>query len=128
MLDIPYIVQENKQRMEQLQPKITEMNELMSQMKDAEGVDPEELSQLQSELKDFDSRMDTLNDDISKEEDRWAMICNSCFVLFFVCGFMWVPLLSSNFSSEQRPPRMKHLSFKNITNSRRCFKRIGNVI
>ena len=70
MLDIPYIVQENKQRMEQLQPKITEMNELMSQMKDAEGVDPEELSQLQSELKDFDSRMDTLNDDISKEEDR----------------------------------------------------------
>ncbi len=70
MLDMPYIFQENKQRMEQLQPKITEMNELMSQMKDAEGVDPEELSQLQSELKDFDSRMDSLSNDISKEEDR----------------------------------------------------------
>ena len=56
--------------MEQLQPRITELNELMSQMKDADGVDQDELSQLQSELKDFDSKMDTLSDDISKEEER----------------------------------------------------------
>ena len=70
MLDIPYIVQENKQRMEQLQPKITEMNELMSQMKDAEGVDPEELSQLQSELKDFDSQLSTITEQITEEEKR----------------------------------------------------------
>ena len=54
--------------MEQLQPKIAELNELMSQMKDAEGVDPEELSQLQSELKDFDSRKAAVNEDISPEE------------------------------------------------------------
>ncbi len=70
MLDIPYIFQENKQRMEQLQPKITEMNELMSQMKDAEGVDPEELSQLQSELKDFDSQLSTITEQITEEEKR----------------------------------------------------------
>ncbi|CAB4006965.1 dystonin-like isoform X1, partial [Paramuricea clavata] len=64
------LLDENKQRMEQLQPKITELNELMSQMKDADDVDQDELSQLQSELKDFDSKMDTLSDDISKEEER----------------------------------------------------------
>ena len=63
-------MQENQQRMEQLQPKITELNELMAQMKDAEGVDPEELSELQSELKDFDSRTETINDEITKEEKR----------------------------------------------------------
>ena len=56
--------------MEQLQPKITELNELMAQMKDAEGVDPEELSELQSELKDFDSRTEAINDEITKEEKR----------------------------------------------------------
>ena len=56
--------------MEQLQPKITEMNELMSQMKDAEGVDPEELSELQSELKEFDSKIGTLNENIKSEEKR----------------------------------------------------------
>jgi predicted nucleic acid-binding Zn-ribbon protein len=56
--------------MEQLQPKITEMNELMSQMKDAEGVDPEELSQLQSELKDFDSQLSTITEQITEEEKR----------------------------------------------------------
>ena len=63
-------MQENQQRMEQLQPKITELNELMAQMKDGEGVDPEELSELQSELKDFDSRTETINDEITKEEKR----------------------------------------------------------
>ena len=63
-------LQENQQRMEQLQPKITELNELMSQMKDAEGVDPEELSQLQSELKDFDSRLSTITEQITEEEKR----------------------------------------------------------
>ena len=63
-------MQENQQRMEQLQPKITELNELMAQMKDGEGVDPEELSELQSELKDFDSRTETMNDEITKEEKR----------------------------------------------------------
>jgi predicted nucleic acid-binding Zn-ribbon protein len=62
--------QENKQRMEQLQPKITALNELMSQMKNADGVDQDELSQLQTELKDFDSRKESVNDDISKEEKR----------------------------------------------------------
>ena len=56
--------------MEQLQPKITELNDLMSQMKDADGVDAEELSQLQSELSDFDSKLTTLNEDIKKEEKR----------------------------------------------------------
>ena len=56
--------------MEQLQPKITELNELMSQMKDADGVDQDELFQLQSELKDFDSRKESVNDDINKEEKR----------------------------------------------------------
>ena len=56
--------------MEQLQPKITEMNELMSQMQNAEGVDPEELSQLQAELKDFDSRSEALNEDVGKEKKR----------------------------------------------------------
>ena len=63
-------MQENQQRMEQLQPKITELNELMAQMKDAEGVDPDELSELQSELKDFCSRTETINDEITKEEKR----------------------------------------------------------
>ena len=63
-------LQENQQRMEQLQPKITELNELMLQMKDAEGVDPEELSQLQSELKDFDSRLSTITEQITEEEKR----------------------------------------------------------
>ena len=63
-------LQENQQRVEQLQPKITELNELMSQMKDAEGVDPEELSQLQSELKDFDSRLSTITEQITEEEKR----------------------------------------------------------
>jgi predicted nucleic acid-binding Zn-ribbon protein len=62
--------QENKQRMERLQPKITELNDLMSQMKDADGVDQDELSQLQTELKDFDSRKESVNDDINKEEKR----------------------------------------------------------
>lgn len=47
-----------------------ELNELMSQMKVADGVDPEELSELQSELTEFDSKMDALNEDIGKEEDR----------------------------------------------------------
>ena len=64
------IYQENQQRLEQLQPKITEMNELMSQMKGAEGVDPEELSQLQVELADFDSRLSTVTEQISDEEKR----------------------------------------------------------
>ena len=64
------MLQENEQRMERLQPKITELNELMSQMKDADGVDQDELSQLQSELKDFDSRKESVNDDINKEEKR----------------------------------------------------------
>jgi predicted nucleic acid-binding Zn-ribbon protein len=64
------MLQENKQRMEQLQPKITELNELMSQMKDVDGVDQDELSQLQTELKDFDSRKESVNDDINKEEKR----------------------------------------------------------
>ena len=63
-------LQENQQRVEQLQPKITELNELMSQMKDAKGVDPEELSQLQSELKDFDSRLSTITEQITEEEKR----------------------------------------------------------
>ena len=56
--------------MKQLQPKITEMNELMSQMKDAEGVDPEELSQLQSELKDFDTRRSTVTEHITEQAER----------------------------------------------------------
>jgi septal ring factor EnvC (AmiA/AmiB activator) len=56
--------------MEQLQPKITELNELMSQMKDADGVDQDELSQLQSELKDFDSRLSTVTEQITAEEKR----------------------------------------------------------
>ena len=64
------IYQENQQRLEQLQPKITEMNELMSQMKGAEGVDPEELSQLQVELADFDSRLSTVTEQINDEEKR----------------------------------------------------------
>jgi predicted nucleic acid-binding Zn-ribbon protein len=64
------MLQENKQRMERLQPKITELNDLMSQMKDADGVDQDELSQLQTELKDFDSRKESVNDDINKEEKR----------------------------------------------------------
>ena len=59
--------------MEQLQPKITELNELMSEMKDADGVDPEELSQLQSELKDFDSNIESLNEDMGKEEQRYVI-------------------------------------------------------
>ena len=56
--------------MEQLQPKITELNELMSEMKDADGVDPEELSELQSELQDFDSRLSTVTEEINEEEKR----------------------------------------------------------
>lgn len=56
--------------MEQLQPKITEINELMSQMKGAEGVDPEELSQLQAELADFGSRLSTVTEQIKDEEKR----------------------------------------------------------
>ena len=63
--------QENKQNMEQLQPKVAELRELMSQMKDAEGVDPEEYSQLRSELNDFDVKLETLNEDIDKEEKRY---------------------------------------------------------
>ena len=63
--------QENKQNMEQLQPKVAELRELMSQMKDAEGVDPKEYSQLRSELNDFDVKMETLNEDIGKEEKRY---------------------------------------------------------
>ena len=63
--------QENKQNMEQLQPKVAELRELMSQMKDAEGVDPKEYSQLRSELNDFDVKMETLNEDIDKEEKRY---------------------------------------------------------
>jgi peptidoglycan hydrolase CwlO-like protein len=56
--------------MEQLQPKIVEMNELMAQMKDADGVDAEELSQLQSELEEFDTKIGALNENISQEEKR----------------------------------------------------------
>ena len=56
--------------MEQLQPKITELNELMSQVKDADGVDQDELSQLQTELKDFDSRFSTVTEQITEEEKR----------------------------------------------------------
>ncbi|XP_028414728.1 nuclear anchorage protein 1-like isoform X2 [Dendronephthya gigantea] len=64
------LLDENRQRMEQLKPKITELNELMSQMKDADGVDADELAQLQSELSDFDSKLETLNEDIKNEEKR----------------------------------------------------------
>ena len=46
------------------------MNELMSQMKGAEGVDPEELSQLQVELADFDSRLSIVTEQINDEEKR----------------------------------------------------------
>ena len=60
--------------MEQLQPKITELNELMSQMKDADGVDQDELSQLQTELKDFDSRFSTVTEQITEEEKRWDIL------------------------------------------------------
>lgn len=67
------LFQENKQRIEQLQPKITELRELMSQMKNAEGVDPQEYSQLRSELNDFDSKMESLNKEISKEEKRYGL-------------------------------------------------------
>ena len=65
-----FLFQENKQRMELLQPKITELNELMSEMKDADGVDPDELSQLQYELKEFDSRMENVNEDTEQVIER----------------------------------------------------------
>jgi prefoldin subunit 5 len=66
-----FLSQENKQRMEELQPKITQLNELMSEMKDADGIDPDELSQLQYELKEFDSRMESVNEDT-------AQVCFGC--------------------------------------------------
>ena len=57
--------------MEELQPKITQLNELMSEMNDADGIDPDELSQLQYELKEFDSRMESVNEDT-------AQVCFGC--------------------------------------------------
>jgi prefoldin subunit 5 len=66
-----FLSQENKQRMEELQPKITQLNELMSEMNDADGIDPDELSQLQYELKEFDSRMESVNEDT-------AQVCFGC--------------------------------------------------
>ena len=57
--------------MEQLQPQIAELNELMAQMKDADGVDSDELAQLQSELSQFDSRLSTATEQINKEEKRY---------------------------------------------------------
>ena len=60
--------------MEELQPKITQLNELMSEMKDADGIDPDELSQLQYELKEFDSRMESVNEDTAQV----------CFALVFL--------------------------------------------
>ena len=83
------LFQENKQRMEQLQPKITELRELMSQMKNADGVDPQEYSQLRSELSDFNSKMESLNEEISKEEKRYGSdVADNCSFWLYIVGIM----------------------------------------
>ena len=62
--------QENIQRMDHLEEKITELNNLMSEMKDAENVDPKELEELQNDFKDFESRRTHVNNFISTEKER----------------------------------------------------------
>lgn len=44
----------------------------MSQMKIADGVDPNELSQLQSELADFNARVSTVTENILQEKKRYV--------------------------------------------------------
>ena len=56
--------------MDHLEEKITELNNLMSEMKDAENVDPEELEELQNDFKDFESRRTHVNNFISTEKER----------------------------------------------------------
>ena len=68
-------LQQNKQRIAQLQPKIAELKEKNKEMAEAEGVDPQEYKELQSELEDFDSRWLTATEDVKEEEKRYV---NSC--------------------------------------------------
>ncbi|XP_046849637.1 utrophin-like isoform X2 [Xenia sp. Carnegie-2017] len=68
------LLDENIQRMDHLEEKITELNNLMSEMKDAENVDPEELEELQNDFKDFESRRTHVNNFISTEKERQPVL------------------------------------------------------
>lgn len=56
--------------MAQLQPKITQLNEMTTQMEGADGVDVNEFAEIKSELADFNSRWVVITEQTNEEEKR----------------------------------------------------------
>ena len=67
------LFQEIQQEIQELQEKIKELNETNKKMFNAEGVDRQEFSDIQTELRQFRSRWSTLIQQSSKENKRYAM-------------------------------------------------------
>ena len=63
-------MQQNKDQMDEIQAKIRELKQLEKDMDGAEGVDANELEELQAELNSLDSRWTKLTDDIDSEDKR----------------------------------------------------------
>jgi chromosome segregation ATPase len=67
------LFQEIQQEIQELQGKIKELNETNKKMFNAEGVDRQEFSDIQTELRQFRSRWSTLIQQNNKENKRYAM-------------------------------------------------------
>lgn len=64
------MLQRNKDQMDEIQRKIHELQQLRKDMDGADGVDPQELEDLQADIDSLDTKWTTLTDDINAEETR----------------------------------------------------------
>ena len=65
--------------MDEIQTKIHELEQLKKDMDGAEGVDAQEMEDLQAGLDSLDLRWDTLTDEIESEDQRYCTL----FRLFY---------------------------------------------
>lgn len=56
--------------MEEVQIKIKQLQDMIVKMQGADGVDPKEFSEIQSEMQQLDSRWTTVKTDSESEEQR----------------------------------------------------------
>ena len=66
-----FTLQQNKDQMDEIQSKILQLQQLRKDMDGADGVDSQEMEDLQAGLDALDSQWTTLTDDIEAEDQRY---------------------------------------------------------
>ena len=68
--NVLFFSQENQEKMEDVQKKIRQLQEMKGTMEGVDGVDPKEFSEIQAEVQDLNTRWITVTNDVDNEEQR----------------------------------------------------------